>query len=521
MHRSLPNYAAPQLFTRMYLIFAVLLCAVAALLWFSQTTSHQIRVLNQEWQQYGHSAQQKYKLLNDMRATFGYTGFIHHFKNYVIRRDPTYLLAAQSDMSAAQAALQHFRSLPMSNNEAEAVKRFKLVIDNYQRKLDAIDHKQAAQLSVSELDQQVRIDDAPAARSLEVLTQVLDAAYVQTSNNTSQLLQLADRRLQLLSWFGIPMLILLCAYCVYLVFRATHAKADLESLFTMIPDGFLVANTQGQIIRSNPRASDIFGFTAAELSGMTIEDLVDPEFAQQHAQLRESFGKTTQHRRMAPGNNSFVGVNKFGEKIPLDIAIASLPMSGEAHTIAMVRCKKTELELKRQSETDYLTGTYNRMGIDRLLIAELERSKRYDHSLSLILIDIDHFKRVNDQLGHLAGDAIITVVAELLKKESRPSDIVGRWGGDEFCILCPETCARDARGLAQRLQDKLAQSNAIKPLTKMTVTLSIGIAEFDSNRANTLEKIFASADQALYRSKQRGRDCITLDSEHSASDQSR
>jgi len=184
----------------------------------------------------------------------------------------------------------------------------------------------------------------------------------------------------------------------------------------------------------------------------------------------------------------------------------------------MVRCKKTELELKRQSETDYLTGTYNRMGIDRLLIAELERSKRYDHSLSLILIDIDHFKRVNDQLGHLAGDAIITVVAELLKKESRPSDIVGRWGGDEFCILCPETCARDARGLALRLQEKLAQSHAIRPLAKMAITLSIGIAEFDNNRANTLEKIFARADQALYRSKQRGRDCITLDSEHTASD---
>jgi len=151
------------------------------------------------------------------------------------------------------------------------------------------------------------------------------------------------------------------------------------------------------------------------------------------------------------------------------------------------------------------------MGIDRFLNTEIERSIRYKHKLSLILIDIDHFKQINDQLGHLAGDSIITVVADTLLKSCRPSDVVGRWGGDEFCIVCPETSAEHAYELASRIKNKVNNLKSTAPLLKeMKLSVSIGISEICIDSQDTPEALFLKADQALYKSKEDGRNQINI-----------
>ena len=172
----------------------------------------------------------------------------------------------------------------------------------------------------------------------------------------------------------------------------------------------------------------------------------------------------------------------------------------------LVTMKHLQDELKRASETDVLTDLANRrFGVDRLG-DEMARSSRYGRPLSVVLIDIDHFKRVNDTLGHHAGDEVLMAVARELSKVSRDSDCIIRWGGEEFLFVFPETSAQDAAGIVDRFRKHL-ECNPIAVTAggedSVTVTVSGGVAELQPG--DTLETLVDRADGALYRAKEAGR----------------
>ena len=160
-------------------------------------------------------------------------------------------------------------------------------------------------------------------------------------------------------------------------------------------------------------------------------------------------------------------------------------------------------EIRNLSETDHLTAIYNRRKMTELFDREITRYKRYKYPLSIILIDIDYFKKINDQFGHNQGDTTLKEIASILKSEARESDYVGRWGGEEFLIICPETDLEGARTLAEKLRKIISEY----PFTRIGHrTASFGITTCSND--SSFENMINHADKALYSSKSAGRNKV-------------
>ncbi|MBC8087910.1 MAG: GGDEF domain-containing protein, partial [Phycisphaerae bacterium] len=144
--------------------------------------------------------------------------------------------------------------------------------------------------------------------------------------------------------------------------------------------------------------------------------------------------------------------------------------------------------------------------------AEMERALRYDSSMALLMIDLDHFKRVNDSYGHLVGDDVLRDVAALLTATIRTTDMVARYGGEEFLVLLPETDDAGAETFAERIRAAIESHDfggrADQP--GLSLTTSVGVATFPAARIESVEDLFARADAALYRAKADGRNRVRL-----------
>ena len=159
--------------------------------------------------------------------------------------------------------------------------------------------------------------------------------------------------------------------------------------------------------------------------------------------------------------------------------------------------------LLQDAQTDALTGIANRRRIEEVLAREFDRALRYDRPLSILMIDIDHFKRVNDRFGHAIGDQVLMSVVRRVRRRLRLSDHFGRWGGEEFILICPETDTPDAMLVADRLRRTIRQ----KPMRKAgLVTASIGVATYAGQ--GDYSRLIKDADAFLYVAKRQGRDRV-------------
>jgi diguanylate cyclase (GGDEF)-like protein len=180
-----------------------------------------------------------------------------------------------------------------------------------------------------------------------------------------------------------------------------------------------------------------------------------------------------------------------------------------ARVRAALRTKRLQDILEQQSFLDGLTGLWNRSYLDRRLESELNVARRYGRPLTLVLADVDHFKRVNDSLGHLFGDIVLQGIAEGLRAYARRSDIVARYGGEEFAILLTDTNLRSAVHVSERLRMS-AESRHFEARSEIvSVTASFGVAcSEEIGAVLTPEELIRAADVALYASKDAGRNCV-------------
>jgi two-component system cell cycle response regulator len=167
-----------------------------------------------------------------------------------------------------------------------------------------------------------------------------------------------------------------------------------------------------------------------------------------------------------------------------------------------------KLRFEQLASTDPLTGCLNRRALVEKLEQEVERANRYDFPVTVLMIDLDRFKLVNDTRGHLVGDAVLRQLGELLRAEVRSVDLVARYGGEEFVVLLPNTATDGGVSFAERLRQRVERHDFAGGLAPLAITVSIGVATYPAQPGQTVEELLAAADQALYRAKHDGRNLV-------------
>tara|TARA_B100001146_G_scaffold161747_1_gene142745 strand:+ start:1109 stop:2131 length:1023 start_codon:yes stop_codon:yes gene_type:complete len=162
-------------------------------------------------------------------------------------------------------------------------------------------------------------------------------------------------------------------------------------------------------------------------------------------------------------------------------------------------------QTKKLAVTDGLTGISNRPNMEQSLLSEFERSKRYNSPLSVVLLDVDHFKDVNDSYGHQKGDEILVTFASILKKFCRANDIAARYGGEEFLMILPQSNAQGAFKIAERVREEIMKMSFVGNDSKFSVTTSCGVAELNRDYMKNTDQLINVADNAMYEAKNSGR----------------
>jgi diguanylate cyclase (GGDEF)-like protein len=245
------------------------------------------------------------------------------------------------------------------------------------------------------------------------------------------------------------------------------------------------------------RRGVLFGIASVFVVGLGIAIVVG-------AALTRSI--MTPLRALQTAANRF-GTGDLSHRVPL-AGQDELARVGRTFNLMADRLAQSQTALRELSTRDSLTGLINFREFHRHLTDEVERFRRYGRPFSLLMLDVDYFKDINDTYGHLAGDEALRVLALLLQEEIRPMDLVGRYGGEEFVMLLPETTGSGALTLAERLRNRVA-GHAV-PLTAdrtMTLTVSIGLAIYPED-ADSAQKLLGAADHALYAAKSGGRNQV-------------
>ncbi len=286
------------------------------------------------------------------------------------------------------------------------------------------------------------------------------------------------------------------------------------SVVTNLEDGVVAIDRHHNIVLFNEGAQRIFGYASGEMVGQHLNILLPERFHLQHDLMVDEFGASQRiAENMAQRSRQIYGRRKDGSEFVASIAILKMGGGADRHYAAIVRDisenKKTEEELLRLAATDPLTGAFNRREFMALAEQESMRAHRYGHPLSIMMLDLDHFKRLNDTYGHAAGDKALQRFTTLCCNALRTCDIFGRWGGEEFVALLPETDAEGASIIAERLRKIVSQNILAYNDQKISLTTSIGIAQYRSGEV-AVEGPLGRADTAVYDAKKAGRNRISV-----------
>jgi diguanylate cyclase (GGDEF)-like protein/PAS domain S-box-containing protein len=279
--------------------------------------------------------------------------------------------------------------------------------------------------------------------------------------------------------------------------------AALQDLVSLCPDPIIGVNRAGVIILFNIAAERLLGYRSEEvLDRLSITQVYTG--AERAREIKRLLHASPD--RQIEGYETTL-ISRGGHIVDIRLSARLLLRDGEeigsiGFFHDLTERKQLESKLKQLSITDSLTGLFNQRHFRAVLETELERARRYRRPLSLVCIDLDQFKQVNDRLGHLEGDNALRFTARTIQKHLRKTDVAFRYGGDEFMLVLPESTGEEAMAIGGRLRATFDQSWADEWAGKTNcpaVSLSIGVAEFDLHEA--AEALIRRADTTMYDAK--------------------
>ncbi|MEG3617864.1 diguanylate cyclase [Magnetovibrio sp. PR-2] len=482
------------------------------------------------WERFDSVSEQKITYLTQIHRYLGFTGFSMHTKNYLLYGDDDDLMWIDIDLDQAKNAVDSYRLLSdLSPEENEALHNLGLVIKRFRTNIELIAALQAQGLTPVEIDKKVDLTPGMAANALDQLRW----AWRQQADKAEVLMHSSSQKGQdliAIGWVFIPVMAGLGLLVFSLVKKLTRQvsayereKAALEESERRFRD--LAANVPGVIFQwierrsgergylyVSPRCQEIYGVSPEELKRNWQALALHPDDEERYLDtVKNAFEKRSEWsfegRFLMPS-----GEEKWWRGISKPVAINDEDIVFNGVIIDISLQKQLEQELRQLATTDSLTGAANRRQFVEAATSELERAERYKQPISFLMLDLDHFKKVNDTYGHAGGDEVLRQFVKVVRTRLRGPDVLGRVGGEEFAIMLPQTDTEGAKHLAERIRLDTESLAMTWEHRTMKVTVSIGVASrhaFDKD----IDAVLARADAGLYAAKENGRNQVMVRNE--------
>jgi diguanylate cyclase (GGDEF)-like protein/PAS domain S-box-containing protein len=290
------------------------------------------------------------------------------------------------------------------------------------------------------------------------------------------------------------------------------ARERFRVAFEDAPVGMVISTPDGRVIQVNNSLCDITGYTRAELLSINLATITHPEELEERNRLRErliggELDSYIRDGRVLRANGDAIWVSRHVRMLR---DADGNPAQILTHMVDITERRMLERELRHMADHDPLTGLLNRRGLEAELERHVAHVNRYGDRGALLVLDLDHFKAVNDTLGHEAGDQLIVTIANLLRNRLRSSDAVARLGGDEFAILLPDASTEMAQLVAEDIVADVQRNAVVEHgQARRHVTASVGVTMFTQGQVNS-EAVLVDADLAMYDAKEAGRDQVAI-----------
>lgn len=325
--------------------------AILVLVWFGITSKSHVKDLEEHWSIDSELAAESAYTISRIHKSFGYGGFIHNFKNFVLRHDTSRIAIIDQNLSETYEAIERYKALAISGDERAAIVQFRQVVDLYVKKYELT--KQLVEQGVSSdlIDKQVRVDDQPALQALEQLSKETLNYSRAVENEVDQDITMALAFLDW-GWLLIPLFVSVGGVVIAMLFRLTQGNAALQNakqyvddVIKAAPDALIVVNKDGEILSANIEAQSLFGYSHDELTSIKLELLIPERFRKQHhSYLKHAFelgqSQPINERR------ELLALTKQGEEIPVEISISYTLQNGEVQSIAAIR----DISARKQTE---------------------------------------------------------------------------------------------------------------------------------------------------------------------------
>lgn len=337
-----------------YAGISMVTCVTVALIWFYvQSTTKDIYNVQQGWVAYEREATQRTVLMSELHSVIGYGGFVHNFKNYILRGSDIYLNRLERDRERIIGTITHFRALRLTDKEVTAIDHVETTFKNYFDKFEIVKAEVGKGHAPENIDTMVKVDDSAALQALDALTHVVIEKGIYYRQATGAAIVNTVRTVQY-SMAVIPLLIV-SSFLFAAVYRrsqkaqteAIHAKEQLNAILEADPDVIIVSDEQGRITLANREIEKLLGYSPDEVLGRTIEDLIPSHHQEDHPNFRKGFfsGK---RRRSAGDASNITARRKNGSEVPVDIALGTFKIEEAPYAIASIRDMTKQREIEAQ-----------------------------------------------------------------------------------------------------------------------------------------------------------------------------